>query len=61
MKKLLDLKAQYKDLTGEDLAGGGRNKGPKTPKPAQDAVAKAGKQQKNEAEASGREVKKVTR
>lgn len=75
VKTLLSLKAQYKELTGEDLAGGGKGKkgggGKKQEKAKQeddnkqkqskDAAAAAAAAKKDAADASGRDVKKVTR
>ncbi|KAL4237700.1 hypothetical protein ACF0H5_002415 [Mactra antiquata] len=65
VQTLLALKAQYKDLTGEDLAGGGRKDkkgkkgGNKENKPEKKEVAK--KPEKPIADDSSREVKKQTR
>ena len=44
VKRLLQLKAEYKELTGEDLAGGGGKRGKKggsKPSPAQPATQPA--------------------
>ena len=71
VKELVSLKAQFKDLTGEDLAGGGRG-GKKGGKEDKKAAKEDKKQQKGSNKgASGegagqkedgkREVKKVTR
>jgi bifunctional glutamyl/prolyl-tRNA synthetase len=63
VKVLLDLKAQYKVLTGEDLAGGGRQQKSKGGKEKENKKPEKKKEQeKKKDEASGdHEVKKVTR
>ena len=79
VKALLALKAEYKELTGEELAGGGRGGGKKEKK-GDNKAAKENKppqkqnkppQKQNQApqkqnqekgdDATGREVKKITR
>ena len=70
VKVLLALKAQYKALTGEDLAGGGQGrkggkgakKAPEADKNKQQQPKQEKKQEeKTEGAAGDREVKKVTR
>ena len=71
VKELLDLKGQYKSLTGEDLAGGGGkgNKGKKAAaaadKAKQEEANKKKQQQHKEETATGdgatRDMKKITR
>lgn len=58
VKVLLDLKAEYKALTGEDLAGGGK-KGKKDKKKEEKKEEKP-KEAKGQ-DGAGREVKKQTR
>ena len=75
IKQLLKLKQEYKELTGQDLAGGGGKRGKKggggdaankgdggkaADGRKKPADANRAKQEQNQA-ASGREVKKVTR
>ncbi|XP_013406588.1 bifunctional glutamate/proline--tRNA ligase isoform X2 [Lingula anatina] len=62
VKVLLSLKAEYKQLTGEDVAGGGGGrKDKKGKKENKGGKAAEPKQQKPAKEDAGREVKKVTR
>ena len=69
VKTLLELKAEYKTLTGEDPApsGGARakkdkaNKENQPKKDKQQGKQQANKQQAKAAEEGGREVKKMTR
>lgn len=57
MDTLLSLKAQYKDLTGEDLAGGGR----KDKKDKKKDKKPAEKKEEMKAEDASKDGKKVTR
>lgn len=69
VKELLSLKSQYKNLTGEDLAGGAKG-GKKGGKEEKKSDTKKGKDKKQEGsgdaaasqkEDGKREIKKVTR
>lgn len=57
MDTLLSLKTQYKDLTGEDLAGGGR----KDKKDKKKEKKPAEKKEEVKAEDTSKDGKKVTR
>lgn len=69
VQTLLSLKKQYKDLTGEDLAGGGGRKDKKDkkankenkPEGKKEKAEKHQKQDKAQADDGSRELKKQTR
>ncbi|KAL3874337.1 hypothetical protein ACJMK2_037366 [Sinanodonta woodiana] len=63
VKELLSLKAQYKELTGDDLTGGEKKdkKSNKDKKPSAEPNKKEQKEEVNDNDASGRDIKKITR
>jgi len=61
VKTLLGLKAEYKSLTGQDLAGGGRAPKPAKEKAVKEKKPQTPKEKKGGDKDGGREVKKVTR
>ena len=57
----MGLKAEYKSLTGQDLAGGGRAPKPAKEKAVKEKKPQTPKEKKGGDKDGGREVKKVTR